>query len=71
MLSTTSFKHPVTRARIMRASINVISKGYSVDHVRNSNGQAYAAVRLNEKTGRFIVTDRQGRDITKQVANSL
>ena len=70
MLSTTSFKHPITKKRIMQAGINVLKNGYSVDHIRKANGQAYAAVRLGTN-GLFIVTDKDGRDITQLVSKAL
>ena len=69
MINQTSLKQSIVRNKIIKASMNVIHNGYSVDHVTNRNGRAYMAIRYNQ--GAISVTDRKGRDITKQVALSF
>lgn len=70
MITTTSLKHPTVKRRIMRASINAMN-GYSVDHVRDSSGRAFLAVRYIRERNCFWVLDGNGRDVTEFVANSL
>lgn len=66
MINQTSLKHPVTVQKIKSATLNCIRNGFSVDHVRNSNGQAFLAVRVHN--GIAQVTDIHGRDVTGIVA---
>lgn len=71
MITKTSLKHPRVRREIIRAVVNVI-QGYSVDHVRNSSGQAFIAIRGipadNACGSVMLAVDRNGRDVTSAVA---
>lgn len=71
MITKTSLKHPRVRREIIRSTVNVI-RGYSVDHVRNSNGQAFIAIRAipseNVCGSVLHAVDRNGRDVTSAVS---
>lgn len=69
MISVTSLTHPKVTDNLRVACFNVLRKGYSVDHVRNSKGRAYIAVRRDR--GFLVFTDRDGKDITRKVAKTL
>lgn len=70
MITSTSLKHPTVRRRIIRASVNAMN-GYGVDHVRDSSGRAFLAVRYIKEAGRFWVLDGKGRDVTHHVSTAL
>ena len=71
MITKTSLNHPKVRREVIRATINVI-RGYSVDHVRNSKGRAFIAIRAvpaDNKCGSVLyAVDKNGRDVTEAVS---
>lgn len=69
MLTKTSLTHPTTLNNLRKACYNVLKQSYSVDHVRNRQGNAYIAVRRYK--GFLVFLDRYGNDITRQVASVL
>jgi len=69
MITTTSLTHPTVANKLRVACFNVLRKGYSVDHVRNSQGRAYIAVRKDR--GFLVFTDRDNNEITRKVAKTL
>lgn len=70
MLTSTSLKHPTMKAKIIRATDNVIHKGYVVDHVTNRHDVPIMAIRVRPN-GKAWVLDGKGNDITQIVANSF
>lgn len=71
MLNVNCLKHPTMRRKIMKASYNVLKRGWSVDHVFNAKGQAIMAIRYDQVTKRFIVFDRNTKVITDIVAEAI
>lgn len=69
MITSTSLKHPTMRAKIIKATSNVLHKGYCVEHVENAQGIPVMAIRV--RNGKAWVLDGKGNDITKQVAESF
>ena len=69
MITCTSLKHPTVKREILRAVANVAFLGYSVDHIRDSSGKAYMAVRL--RCGEVVITDSNHTNITETVYKSL
>jgi citrate lyase alpha subunit len=70
MITTTSLVHPTMRAKIMQATVNVVTHGYVVDHVSNAQGIPVMAIRVRPN-GRAWVLGRNGRDLTETVKRSL
>lgn len=70
MITSTSLKHPTVKRRIIKASVNAMN-GYSVDHVRDSSGKAFLAVRYIRETNSFWVLDGNGRNVTEMVSKAL
>lgn len=69
MITQTSLYHPKAVYKLRMACLNVMRKGYAVDHVRNRKGNAYIAVR--RVRGFLVFTDKNGKDITRTVARAL
>lgn len=49
MYHVKNLSHPTTIERIRAAAENVLRRGFSVDHVLNSKGAAFLAVRMTER----------------------
>jgi hypothetical protein len=58
-----------SRLRLRDAIYNVGKLGYCVDHVYNSKGKVFLAIRA--KGGKLTITDSQGLNVTKQFKLAL
>lgn len=59
-----------TYARLYAAFRKTAILGHSVAHLYNRKGQGMLAIRHSKFKG-FIITDKQGRDVTRLVKNVL
>lgn len=69
MINQTSLKHPTIIKKVFAATKNVVQNNWSVDHVTNAKGVVILAIRVHD--GKAILTDRYGRNLTKQFAANL
>lgn len=73
MLTNTAIKAVVnnnhSRLRLRDAIYNVGALGYCVDHVYNSKGKVFLAIRV--KAGKLIISDNKGRNVTHQFKQIL
>ena len=73
MLNTSAIKailnNKYSRLRLRDAIHNVGKLGYCIDHVYNSKGQVFLAIRV--RSGKLIISDNKGYNVTRQFKQCL